>query len=107
MTSKTRARIAGDRFVLVMIWPLVTDYGRYEFQELHRWVGEQARANGFEVIDLLSEFSRVWYRELQASAEDNVEDSTYQRRSPVQSMGFTSFFAFQQNHAARLQETIS
>ena len=69
--------------MLVMIWPLITDYGRYEFQELHRWVGEQARANGFEVIDVLSEFSGVWYRELQASAEDNVEDSTYQRRSPV------------------------
>ena len=53
-----------------MIWPLITDYGRYEFQELHRWVGKQARANGFEVIDLLSEFSRVWNRELQVSAED-------------------------------------
>lgn len=58
--------------VLVMIWPLITDYERYGFASIHSWVHEQAEKRGFAAIDLLAEFSNVRFRDLQVTAEDNI-----------------------------------
>ena len=62
-----------NRFdVAVIIWPLLTDYKHYKFQHVHEWVKEQAEKRGFSTLDLLSNFSRIPYRELQVNAADNV-----------------------------------
>ncbi len=58
--------------VVVVVWPLITSYKRYAFQEIHQWVTEEARNRGFDVIDLLDAFSKKSYRDLQVSAEDTV-----------------------------------
>lgn len=58
--------------VVVLIWPLVTDYNRYRFGYVHEWVAHEANRAGFLAIDLLPAFSTVSYRSLQVSAEDNV-----------------------------------
>jgi len=58
--------------VLVIIWPLVTNYKHYKFEYIHKWVKEEAEARGFSTIDLLPRFSRTSYRDLQVTAEDNI-----------------------------------
>ena len=62
--------------VVVVIWPLVTDYARYAFTPVHGWVKEQAEKHGFVTVDLLPAFSRIPYRNLQLSAEDNVHPNS-------------------------------
>jgi lysophospholipase L1-like esterase len=70
---KLAALQARARFqVLVIIWPLLTDFDRYGVEFVHDWVGREARQAGFPVIDLLERFSRIPYRELQVTADDNV-----------------------------------
>lgn len=61
-----------DFDVLVIIWPLITDYGNYGFESIHRWVQEQAKERGLSAVDLLPSFSGLRYRDLQVTAEDNV-----------------------------------
>ena len=58
--------------VLVIIWPLITDYRHYRFAFIHQWVEEEAENRGFSTIDLLPRFSRIPYRDLQVTAEDNI-----------------------------------
>lgn len=61
-----------DFDVLVIIWPLITDYSHYGFGFVHDWVKDQAENMGFWTIDLLSSFSNMPYRDLQVTAEDNI-----------------------------------
>lgn len=58
--------------VVVIIWPLITDYRNYGFQSIHEWVKERAEKRGFSNIDLLASFSKLQYRDLQVTAEDNI-----------------------------------
>lgn len=58
--------------VLVVVWPVLIDYQKYPFISIHHWIGEEARKNRFLVIDLLPEFSKFNYRDLQVTAEDNI-----------------------------------
>jgi lysophospholipase L1-like esterase len=57
---------------VVLIWPILMPYDQYRFKSIHQWVGEEGQRNGFTVIDLLPEFSKHYYRDLQLTAEDNV-----------------------------------
>lgn len=58
--------------MLVVIWPVIMDYKHYRFGSIHERVADWATTNGFAVIDLLPQFSKVAYRELQITAEDNI-----------------------------------
>ena len=58
--------------VVVIIWPLITDYRHYKFSSIHQWVKGEVEKRGFSTIDLLPTFSALSYRELQVTAEDNV-----------------------------------
>jgi lysophospholipase L1-like esterase len=58
--------------IVVLIWPLITDYRGYMFDSVHDWVAQEATSRGFATIDLLSAFSKRPYRDLQVAAEDNV-----------------------------------
>ncbi|MDH4186978.1 MAG: SGNH/GDSL hydrolase family protein [Nitrospira sp.] len=58
--------------VVVLVWPLVIDYGDYKFQGIHQWILEQAAANQFVGIDLLPVFSTQPFRTLQVTSEDYV-----------------------------------
>jgi len=49
--------------VVVMIWPLLGDYGNYGFNWVHEWIEKEARERGF---------ARVPYRKLQVTAEDRI-----------------------------------
>jgi lysophospholipase L1-like esterase len=61
---------------VVLIWPILMDYDRYRFKSIHQWVGEQGQRNGFTVIDLLPNFSKHSYRDLQLTAEDNIHPNS-------------------------------
>lgn|SRR5262249_18021740 len=64
---------ANNRFdVVVIIWPVLTDYKHYRFQHVHEWVKDQVEKRRFSTIDLLGTFSRLPYRDLQVAAEDNI-----------------------------------
>jgi len=58
--------------VIVTIWPIISDYNNYKFESIHEWVRHEAESRGFEALDLLDQFSRFSYRELQVTAEDNI-----------------------------------
>jgi lysophospholipase L1-like esterase len=58
--------------VLVMVWPLLTDYSDYRFGVIHAWVVDEATQAGFGTIDLLPRFAGEPFRTLQVSAEDSV-----------------------------------
>lgn len=62
----------GGFTVVVLIWPLLTEYQSYHFAGLHQWTTEQAKQVGFSVLDLLPEFAKVPYRNLQVVGEDSV-----------------------------------
>jgi len=57
---------------VVILWPLLTDFHNYRFNWIHEWVKEEAKSRGFAIIDLLQDFRRVPYRDLQISAEDPI-----------------------------------
>jgi lysophospholipase L1-like esterase len=80
---------AGHFEVLVMIWPLVTDYRTYRFGWIHEWVAREATKAGFAVIDLLPRLSSVPYRTLQVSAEDSVHPNALGHR-----LGAEAFLAW-------------
>jgi lysophospholipase L1-like esterase len=88
-----------DHFaVLVMIWPLITDYRSYRFGWIHTWVAREATMVGFDVIDLLPQLSSVPYRTLQASAEDSVHPNALGHR-----LGAEAFLAWYQSPARRTE----
>lgn len=62
----------GNFKVVVVVWPLITEYREYAFRPIHEWIKEQAQRNGFSTIDLLPYFSRIPFRALQVTAEDNI-----------------------------------
>jgi lysophospholipase L1-like esterase len=71
--AKLRSLSSSHRFnVVVLIWPLLTDFARYEFRDVHEWVANQAAANGFTAIDLLPVFATQSFRRLQVTSEDHV-----------------------------------
>ena len=83
--------------VVVLVWPLLTDFARYEFRYVHEWIADQATANGFATIDLLPVFATEPFRRLQITSEDHVhpnaighkaaagEFAAWMARSPVSS----------------------
>jgi lysophospholipase L1-like esterase len=84
--------------VLVLIWPLLTDYQTYRFRWIHEWVAQEARKANFAVIDLLPRLSTVPYRQLQVSAEDSVHPNALGHR-----LGAEAFLAWYRSsgHAER------
>lgn len=58
--------------VHVVLWPLLMDYERYEFSDIHSSIMEMAGQRGFQSLDLRSTYATKPYRELQVTAEDNV-----------------------------------
>ena len=58
--------------VHVVIWPLLMEYGQYEFSGIHSWIMEMAEQRGCHLLDLRSTYASKPYRELQVTAEDNV-----------------------------------
>ena len=75
--------------VVVMIWPLMTEFRAYRFGWIHEWVAREATKTGFTVIDLLPRLSSVPYRSLQVSAEDNVHTNALGHR-----LGAEAFLAW-------------
>jgi lysophospholipase L1-like esterase len=74
-------RAQGQFEVVVMIWPLITEYERYhQFQWIHTWVVQEATRVGFAAIDLLPRLSAVPYRKLQVSAEDTFHPNALGHR---------------------------
>jgi len=70
-----RLRILREQFafeVLVVIWPVLTEYQNYPFSEIHEWIAGEARKNRFHVHDLLPVFSKMHFRDLQVAAEDSI-----------------------------------
>jgi lysophospholipase L1-like esterase len=66
--------------VLIIIWPLITDYKHYRFGFIHQWVKKEAEKRNFSTIDLLPSFSRIPYRDLQVTAEDNAHPNALGHR---------------------------
>jgi lysophospholipase L1-like esterase len=58
--------------VHVVLWPLLMDYERYEFSDIHSSIMEMANQEGFHFLDLRPTYATKPYRELQVTAEDNV-----------------------------------
>jgi len=58
--------------VVVIVWPLITDYSKYEFRSVHDWVVGQAAKNDFAAIDLLPLYAAKPFRALQVTSEDHV-----------------------------------
>jgi len=58
--------------VHVVIWPLLMDYERYEFSDIHSSIMEMAGQRGFQFLDLRPTYASKPHRELQVTAEDNV-----------------------------------
>ena len=71
--AKLRSLSSNHGFkVVVLTWPLLTDFARYEFRSVHEWIADQAATNGFATIDLLPVFATQPFRRLQITSEDHV-----------------------------------
>lgn len=66
--------------VLVIIWPVLTEFGHYKFESIHRWIREEAEKRGFQTLDLLPHFAKTSYRDLQVTAEDNIHPNDRGRK---------------------------
>lgn len=78
---------------VVVIWPLVVDYGEYRYRHIHEWVREQGVKRGFKVFDLLPKFSKVSYRQLQVTSEDSVHPNAFGHR-----LAADAFLAWYRSH---------
>lgn len=58
--------------VLVIIWPILTEFSHYKFEPIHQWTRAEAEKRGIRTLDLLPDFARTSYRKLQVTAEDNI-----------------------------------
>ena len=58
--------------VLIIIWPILTEFSHYKFASIHQWIREEAEKRGFQTLDLLPHFAKTSYRDLQVTAEDNI-----------------------------------
>jgi len=81
--------------VLVIIWPLLTDFRHYNFESIHQWVRKEAETRGFSTIDLLESFSKFSYGDLQVTAEDSIHPNELGHK-----MAVDAFLAW---HRARAQ----
>jgi hypothetical protein len=70
--------------VLVVIFPLLTDFESYEFVALHERIGNEARKRGFEVLDLYERFRGRDVRRFRQSERDTVHLSPAGHRSIAQ-----------------------
>lgn len=66
--------------VVVLVWPLLTEYAHYRFRPVHDWVSAEAKRRGFSSVDLLPHFSNIDYRKLQITAEDCVHPNALGHR---------------------------
>ena len=76
--------------VLVIIWPIITNYSSYSYEHIHDWVKEQAKGFGFPTIDLLPHFSSYPYQQLQVMSLDHIHPNA--RGHKVAAEAFLSWF---------------
>lgn len=81
-----KLRDDGDFAVVVVIWPILIDYSRYELAEVHRWIETQALQFGFDVVDLLPSFSELDHRKLKIAVEDSVHPNALGHRKAVEGL---------------------
>ena len=70
--------------VLVVIFPLLTDFESYEFVAIHEQVGNEARKRGFEVLDLYEHFRGQDAGRFRQSEQDTVHPNSAGHRSIAQ-----------------------
>jgi hypothetical protein len=70
--------------VLVLIFPLLTDFESYEFVAIHEKVGSEARKRGFEVLDLYERFRGRDAGRFRQSERDTVHPNSAAHRSIAQ-----------------------
>ena len=62
-----------DRFeVMIIIWPLITDYEHYGLAFVHNWLTKEAETRGFMSVDLLPIFSKFPWEDLRLTTDDNI-----------------------------------
>ncbi len=67
--------------VLVVVFPLLTDFESYEFVAVHQQIGNEARRRGFEVLDLHERFRGQDARSVRQSERDTVHPNSAGHRS--------------------------
>lgn len=67
--------------VLVVVFPLLTDFESYEFVAVHEQIGNEARQRGFEVLDLYEHFRGQDARSVRQSEWDTVHPNSAGHRS--------------------------
>jgi lysophospholipase L1-like esterase len=70
--------------VLVVIFPLLTDFESYEFVAIHEQVGNEARMRGFEVLDLYERFRGRDAGRFRQFEQDTVHPNSAGHRSIAQ-----------------------
>ena len=81
--------------VVVVIWPLITNYRNYGYTWVHKWVEQQAASRGFDTIDLLPRFAPTPFRELQITWEDSVHPNALGHR--IAAEAFLEWFGSQRS----------
>ncbi|MCW5799581.1 MAG: SGNH/GDSL hydrolase family protein [Nitrospira sp.] len=69
--------------VLIVIWPVLSEFGHYKFQSVHQWIQNVSEKRGFQTLDLLPHFAPNSYRDLQVTAEDNIHPNDRGRKIGV------------------------
>jgi lysophospholipase L1-like esterase len=87
--------------VVILVWPLITDYGRYPYRSIHEWIVNAAHARGLATIDLLPLYSTMDARALQVAGEDNVHPNGAGHR--IAAEAFLRWFEQSALHRARAQ----
>jgi lysophospholipase L1-like esterase len=70
--------------VLVVVFPLLTDFESYAFVAVHEQIGDEARKRGFEVLDLYERFRGQDARRFRRSERDTVHPNSAGHRSIAQ-----------------------
>ena len=81
--------------VLVLIWPIVTDYSNYSYKHIHDWVEETAKDYDLPIIDLLPHFSKYPYKQLQVMSLDHVHPNSLGHK--IAAEAFFSWLDSQEN----------
>lgn len=69
--------------VLIVIWPVLSEFSHYKFQSVHQWIQNVSEKRGFQTLDLLPHFAANSYRDLQVTAEDNIHPNARARKIGV------------------------
>jgi lysophospholipase L1-like esterase len=80
----SRISALDDVSVLVVIFPLLTDFDDYEFVAVHEQIGNEARKRGFEVLDLYERFRGEDAGRFRQSERDTVHPNSAGHRSVAQ-----------------------